>query len=114
MLDNAPKRIQSICILNIFAGGIGGLILGGIIGKEEILGCIIGALIGFIICYINSLVMYAFAELCINVAELNSKLNDNDDEEDDEEENDIEEEISDYNWYDVDDPRCFDESDDEK
>lgn len=71
----AAKSIRGLCKLSIYAGMIGGFFLGYFLGGEEFLAGIIGSGVGFIICYLSSLFMYAFAELCIDVAELNSKYN---------------------------------------
>ncbi len=94
----AAKSILGLCKLSIYAGMIGGFFLGYYIGDEEFLAGIIGGGVGFIVCYLSSLFMIAFAELCIDVAELNRNyINDN--KKDDNDKNNKNDEKNKGSWY---------------
>ncbi|MDO4862627.1 MAG: hypothetical protein Q4A05_00550 [Ruminococcus sp.] len=90
MFKNVTKKIQILCKINVgvltFLGACYGFILSPILIPTEdsgLLAALIGGCSGFFIGWASSLTLYAFSELCIDVAELNGRIISEDDDDSD-------------------------------
>ncbi len=94
MFKNAAKKLQTLCIIIVVFSVIIGAYRGAIVIyslpiSEDfvVLGIIFGGCLGFFIGWASTLFLYAFSELCIDVANLNNRViedSDGDNDDDDE------------------------------
>jgi len=79
MYENAGEKMKFLAKIIFALTFIVGVISGYLLVKSIILGLIIGVFIGGIFGWLNSILLYAFGELCTNVKSIKETITDEDD-----------------------------------
>ncbi|MBO4866384.1 MAG: hypothetical protein J5582_07395 [Ruminococcus sp.] len=82
MFENAGEKLKSLAkfifVLTIILGGLYGIVISVNNRYDFAAGCfclIIGGIIGGIMGWVSSIVIYAFGELCENIRDIKNQLN---------------------------------------
>lgn len=74
MFKNAGSKLKSLARIIFALNVIIGIVVGIVMIKTSFVLLIVSVAVGVLIGWLNSIMLYAFGELCENVHEINKKL----------------------------------------